>query len=145
MFKQSDCCLTCLDVWSCVDARCPDRFSLLERDTRLGETRACIGASLARLGNLHPTCISKIHLLLFTANHSTIHESKMASALPAKLNVPAIAPFARRAAQLEKYKPIASYWCKTCCFNLQAMRLQLSRQLLCGQPDPGKGTAYRRR
>ncbi|KAF2154627.1 DUF605-domain-containing protein [Myriangium duriaei CBS 260.36] len=35
----------------------------------------------------------------------------MAATLPAKLKVPGIQPFAVRAAQLEKFKPIISYWC----------------------------------
>ena len=35
----------------------------------------------------------------------------MASSLPAKLKVPAITPFVNRAAQLENFKPIVSYWC----------------------------------
>lgn len=35
----------------------------------------------------------------------------MAASLPAKLKIKDITPFAVRAAQLEKYKPIVSYWC----------------------------------
>ncbi|CAD0085968.1 unnamed protein product [Aureobasidium mustum] len=35
----------------------------------------------------------------------------MAASLPAKLKIKDITPFAVRAAQLEKHKPIVSYWC----------------------------------
>lgn len=35
----------------------------------------------------------------------------MAASLPAKLKIKEITPFAVRAAQLEKHKPIVSYWC----------------------------------
>lgn len=35
----------------------------------------------------------------------------MAAALPAKLKIPEITRFVTRRAQLEKYKPIVSYWC----------------------------------
>ena len=35
----------------------------------------------------------------------------MAATLPAKLKIPSIIPFATRAAQLEKHRPIISYWC----------------------------------
>ncbi|GAB7346623.1 hypothetical protein MBLNU459_g1761t1 [Dothideomycetes sp. NU459] len=35
----------------------------------------------------------------------------MAASLPAALKIKEITPFATRAAQLEKYKPIVSYWC----------------------------------
>ncbi|GAB7344717.1 hypothetical protein MBLNU457_3187t1 [Dothideomycetes sp. NU457] len=36
----------------------------------------------------------------------------MAASLPAKLKIPSIVPFANRAAQLEKFRPIISYWCE---------------------------------
>jgi hypothetical protein len=36
----------------------------------------------------------------------------MADAVPTKLKRLQLAPFAKRAAQLEKFKPIITYWCK---------------------------------
>jgi hypothetical protein len=35
----------------------------------------------------------------------------MADAIPTKLKGLQLAPFAKRAAQLEKFKPIVTYWC----------------------------------
>jgi hypothetical protein len=35
----------------------------------------------------------------------------MAETVPAKLKGLQLAPFVKRAAQLEKFKPIVSYWC----------------------------------
>ena len=34
----------------------------------------------------------------------------MADAIPAKLKALQLAPFAKRAAQLERFKPIVTYW-----------------------------------
>jgi hypothetical protein len=36
----------------------------------------------------------------------------MADSVPAKLKAAQIAPFAKRAAQLERFKPIVTYWCE---------------------------------
>ena len=36
----------------------------------------------------------------------------MADAIPGKLKSLQLAPFAKRAAQLEKFKPIITYWCE---------------------------------
>jgi len=43
---------------------------------------------------------------------ATTLTTTMADAIPAKLKSLQLAPFAKRAAQLEKYKPIVTYWCK---------------------------------
>ncbi|PSK60660.1 Vacuolar protein sorting-associated protein VTA1 [Elsinoe australis] len=48
----------------------------------------------------------------------------MAAALPAKLKIPSITPFANRAAQLEKFRPIVSYWC-----NYQIVQQILGKNL----------------
>jgi hypothetical protein len=37
----------------------------------------------------------------------------MADAVPGKLKSLQLAPFAKRAAQLEKFKPIITYWCES--------------------------------
>jgi hypothetical protein len=36
----------------------------------------------------------------------------MADSVPTKLKAAQITPFAKRAAQLERFKPIVTYWCK---------------------------------
>lgn len=36
----------------------------------------------------------------------------MSDSIPAKLKGLQLAPFAKRAAQLEKFKPIITYWCE---------------------------------
>ncbi|KAG8623275.1 hypothetical protein KVT40_008251 [Elsinoe batatas] len=48
----------------------------------------------------------------------------MAASLPAKLKTPSISPFANRAAQLEKFRPIVSYWC-----NYQIVQQILGKNL----------------
>ncbi|PNS20380.1 Vacuolar protein sorting-associated protein VTA1 [Sphaceloma murrayae] len=48
----------------------------------------------------------------------------MAAALPAKLKVPGITPYATRAAQLERFRPIVSYWC-----NYQIVQQILAKNL----------------
>ncbi|KAF4555829.1 Vta1-like protein [Elsinoe fawcettii] len=48
----------------------------------------------------------------------------MAAALPAKLKIPSISPLATRAAQLEKFRPIVSYWC-----NYQIVQQILGKNL----------------
>jgi vacuolar protein sorting-associated protein VTA1 len=53
---------------------------------------------------------SYLHLTVAPASSQTNHD-KMAASLPAKLKIKDITPFAVRASQLEKHKPIVSYWC----------------------------------
>lgn len=45
----------------------------------------------------------------------------MAGPIPAKLKGLNIAPFAHRAAQLDKVKPIIAYWCMSCA-RLESVR-----------------------
>ncbi|EMC95006.1 hypothetical protein BAUCODRAFT_149040 [Baudoinia panamericana UAMH 10762] len=54
----------------------------------------------------------------------------MATPLPGKLKSAGIQPFATRAAQLEKYRPIVSYWCE-----YYALQQILSKQLHIGDND----------
>jgi len=53
---------------------------------------------------LHP------HLELYHRRSRTFLSITMSATLPAKLRNPKIAPFAKRAGELEKFKPIIAYW-----------------------------------
>jgi hypothetical protein len=50
------------------------------------------------------------NLILYT---NSLCATTMGDAVPGKLKSLQLAPFAKRAAQLEKFKPIITYWCKS--------------------------------
>jgi hypothetical protein len=60
----------------------------------------------------------------------------MADAIPTKLKGLQLAPFAKRAAQLEKFKPIVTYWCMylvtycTCCILTVAVRFHMVQKII---------------
>jgi hypothetical protein len=63
-----------------------------------------------------PSAWSSLTPTTFSSTSPSRHHrgsiATMGDTVPAKLKSLQLAPFAKRAAQLEKFKPIVTYWCK---------------------------------